>query len=290
MQNGYDYNRVCEDIEKLCREYAFAESFCIGESVMKRPIYCIKIGTGAKKLFLNGAHHGLEYLTAAMLMKFAYEYSGAIQSGGELLFYNAKKLFERTTLYIVPMVNPDGCDLVVNGIHLDNKYHMELVRQVGLLPFDRVWQANIRGVDINHNYNAHWQSVELSPSATRYSGPYPESEPETQAMVNLTYGIEFDMAIAFHSQGGEIYYEFNGLTAPDSYYFADKFASVSGYTPEIPEGAASFGGYKDWFIQEFAKPGFTVEIGRGQNPLEMSLLAGVYKENLPIILCALAEC
>lgn len=286
----YDYNKISEDIEKLCGKYVFAEFFSIGESVMGKPINCLKIGKGRRKLFLNGAHHGLEYLTAAMLMKFIGEYADATAENKNILGYNPRELSERTTLYVVPMVNPDGCDLAIHGINLENKYHRELVKNVGILPFERVWQANIRGVDINHNYNACWQSVTDTPAPTKYSGPNPESEPETQALVNLTKSADFDMVIAFHSQGGEIYYDFNGLTAPCSYYFAQKFGEVSGYSPEIPSGSASFGGYKDWFIQEFSKPGFTVEIGRGKNPLGINMLDRVYKENLPIILCALAEC
>lgn len=286
----YDYKMLSEDIERLCGMSARVELFSIGKSVMGKPIYCIKIGQGERRLFLNAAHHGLEYLTSAMLMKFADKYITALERGERIGGCKAKSLYDRTTLYIVPMVNPDGVDLAIHGIRLDNKYHAELVRRVGILPFDRVWQANIRGVDINHNYNAMWQSVEKQPSATKYSGPYPESEEETKAMVSFTKSAEFDMVIAFHSQGREIYYDFNGLTAPNSYYMAQQFADVSGYKAAVPQGSAGFGGYKDWFINEFGKAGFTIEIGYGKNPLGMDLLEEVFGENLPIIVCAMAEC
>lgn len=286
----YDYSKMCRDAEKLCAEYPFAELFYIGESVMRKPIYCIKVGTGKKRLFINAAHHGLEYLTSAMVMKFLFEYVSAIKSDSSIGTVLAAELYRRTALYIVPMVNPDGVDLAVHGINLENSYHRELVKKVGIIPFSQVWQANIRGVDINHNYDAMWQPVAELPAPTRYSGEYPESEPETRAVVNFTKSLEFDMAIAFHSQGSEIYYDFNGLVAPDSYETGLNFARLSGYKLCVPEGAASFGGYKDWFIEKFGKPGFTVEIGLGKNPLPMHMLNSVYRENLPIILYAMENC
>lgn len=286
----YDYVKMCTDAEKSCAEYPFAELFYIGESVMGKPIYCIKIGTGRKKLFINAAHHGLEYLTSALIMNFLFEYASAISSNAIISGICAPQLFSRTSLYAVPMVNPDGADLAIHGINFENSYHRELVKNVGILPFQNVWQANIRGVDINHNYNAMWQSIAPSPAPTKYSGEFPESEPETKAMVNLSKSLDFDMAIAFHSQGGEIYYDFNRLVAPNSYETGLKFAELSGYKLCVPNGTASFGGYKDWFIEYFGKAGFTIEIGCGKNPLPMNMLSAVYRENLPILLYALGNC
>lgn len=35
----------------------------------------------------------------------------------------------------------------------------------------------------------------------------------------------------------------------------------------MPTGIADGGGFKDWFISEFCRPGFTIELGLGKNPL-----------------------
>lgn len=284
---GYDYAQLQNDASGLVSHYKNAELFSIGESVMEHKLYCVKIGSGERKLFINGAHHGLEYLTSAFIMKFLRDYAESINENKDMFGYNAKWLSERTTLYAVPMVNPDGVDIAVHGIDVTNPYHRKLVSMVGIHSFNKVWQANANGVDINHNYNAGWRVVETRPSPSKYSGPYSESEPETKSIVEFVRNTNFDMLMAFHSQGGEIYYDFDGKTAEKSREIAMEFAKVSGYETAVPEGSAAFGGCKDWFIEEFGKSGFTVEIGHGKNPLPMEMLDSIYKENAQIILCAL---
>ncbi len=286
---GYDYKQLREDIDKISGRFSFVETEIIGYSVMKTPIHSIKIGDGERKIFINCAHHGLEYLTAAFIMKFLKEYAQAISSGEEFFGYDARELRRNITLYVVPMVNPDGVDIAVHGVDITNPYHQKLISNVGIHSFNRVWQANARGVDINHNYNAHWRVVKTKPSPTQYAGPYSESEPETKAMVEFVRKMDFDMLIAFHSQGREIYYDFDGMVAENSLRIAEKMAEESGYAVSIPEGAASFGGCKDWFIKEFGKAGFTVEIGSGKNPLPMEMLDEIYGGNARLILAAMSE-
>ena len=61
------------------------------------------------------------------------------------------------------------------------------------------WQANARGVDINHNFNAGWAALQLQeraagiggPSPRQWGGPAPESEPETRAMTELCRRCRF---------------------------------------------------------------------------------------------------
>lgn len=286
---GYDYRRLREDIDTLLCKFRFLEHSIIGYSVMKNPIHCIKIGDGDIKVFINAAHHGLEYLTSAFVMKFLKEYSSAINTGNDFFGYDTKNIRRNVTLYFVPMVNPDGVDIAVNGLDITNPYHQRLISMVGIHSFNKVWQANARGVDINHNYNANWRVVKTKPSPTQYAGPYSESEPETKAMVDFIREKDFDLLIAFHSQGGEIYYDFDGMVAENSLRIAKKMAKTSGYAVSVPEGAASFGGCKDWFIKEFGKAGFTIEIGHGKNPLPLNMMDEIYEENARLVLAAITE-
>lgn len=286
---GYDYNDLKEDADALSKQHKCVELFSMGESVTEKKLFCIKIGDGQRKLFINGAHHGLEYLTSAFIMKFLKDYAYSAENETDFFACDVQSLIRKTSLYAVPMVNPDGVDIAVHGIDVSNPYHRKLIAQVGIHNFRKVWQANANGVDINHNYNADWQAIKACPSPTLYSGPYPESEPETKAVVDFVRNINFDMLIAFHSQGGEIYYDFNGKTAENSLKLASEFAKVSGYAVAAPEGTASFGGCKDWFINEFGKAGFTIEIGRGENPLPLDMLDCVYKENAPLLISALRQ-
>ncbi len=284
---GYDYNRLVQDTKHLTEKYRFLDFFSIGESVMENKIYCIKIGNGKRKIFINGAHHGLEYITSAFIMRFLDEYANAVKEGIDFFSHNPAALFNSATLYAVPMVNPDGVDIAIHGMDITNPYHRKLISMVGIHSFNKVWQANANGVDINHNYDAAWDVVEKDPSPSKYSGPYPESEPETKAIIDFVREENFDLLLAFHSQGGEIYYDFDGKMSDNSFDLANKFASVSGYTPAKPTESAAFGGCKDWFIKEFGRAGFTVEMGHGKNPLPLDILCEIYEENARIIISAI---
>lgn len=286
---GYDYKMCCKDIENLTADFPRCETGIIGKTVMKKPIYYVRAGRGEKRLFVNCAHHGLEYLTAAFIMRFLREYEFAVENKQMLFGYPAENLYEKVSVYCVPMVNPDGVDIAVNGLDVTNPYHQKLISMVGIHSFNKVWQANVRGVDINHNYNAGWRMVKTSPGATKYAGPFSESEPETKAIIEFVRKNNFDMLIAFHSQGGEIYYDFDGMQAEKSRSIAEKMAAKSGYAVSKPVGSASFGGCKDWFIKEFGRSGFTVEIGHGTNPLSCSVLPEIYEENARLLLAAMSE-
>ena len=47
---------------------------------------------------------------------------------------------------------------------------------------------------------------------------------------------------------------------------------------------SSFAGFKDWFIQEFNKPGYTIEAGIGVNPLPISQFNEIYNDNIGILI------
>lgn len=273
----YDYKCFLDDAVRLMEDFPRIRVFEIGRSVMGKPIFCMKSGEGEKKLLLVGAHHGLESITSALIMRFLREY--------ETVRYKTDKI----AVYAVPMLNPDGVNLAIHGINWSNSYHRALILKTGLCRVKRRWQANANGVDINHNYDAGWKAVKRYPCASKYAGEYPESEPETKAVTALIRRENFDALIAFHSQGREIYYGFSGKEQERAKIIAEKMAKASGYSAAKPVGTASFGGLKDWFIDELSGLGFTVEVGKGKNPLPMSHLDGILEENIPLILCLIRE-
>lgn len=285
----YDSAMLLEDMKKFMYMYSGAERFSIGKSVMQKDIECLRIGKGEKKILISGAYHGLEYLTAAFIMAFMRVFCDRLIAGDSYFGYDIKRLAEEFMLYAIPMVNPDGVDIAARGLDISNKYHRELFGMVGIQDFVKTWQANARGVDINHNFDAHWQRVTDGPAPSKYGGKYAHSEPETKALTGFVRENSIDMLIAFHSQGREIYYDFNGMTGPRSLDIAREMEKVSGYRVCKPTGTGAFGGCKDWFIKEFGKEGFTVEVGCGKNPLPLEILGDIYAENAKIILCAMTE-
>lgn len=75
------------------------------------------------------------------------------------------------------------------------------------------------------------------------------------------------------------------MEPPESETIVNEFARVSGYEPV--KSANSYAGYKDWFIQDWRRPGFTVELGKGTNPLPISQFDEIYQKSLGIFLAGL---
>ena len=292
----YTYDVLKAEIDELKQKFPELKVSSIGRSVWGKELFCLQLGTGKSKILYNGAHHGMEWITSALLMQFVRAYLDAEQSGYALSGFNVAALSRRATLFIVPMLNPDGVRLSALGLpnYLDIRTKQRLLRQNGSAGFEK-WQANANGVDLNHNYDAMWQkSKELeaeygiySPGPTRFSGTFAESEPESRALADFTRNKQIDLAIAFHSQGKVIYHGFMGKEPGNSLKIARAFTRISPYQLDNTEGIASYGGYKDWFVDKMGRPGFTVEVGVGQNPLPFSDLPKIYAETLPIMLGAM---
>lgn len=291
----YSYDLLERDIGYLKMKYPFITVGKIGASVCGRDLHYIKFGNGPNKVLYNGTHHGLEWITSLLLMKFTENICKAYKNGKQIRGYDIRELFKRSTIYIVPMVNPDGVDLVINGLKKSNPYYNELLKwNNGNADFSKVWQANVRGVDLNHNYDASFDLSKkaekehciVGPGPTRYSGECPESEPETKALADFTRKEDFKLVMAYHSQGKEIYWQYGNSTPPIAKSIGEIFSEVSGYKLGEVTGIASYAGYKDWFIDKFKRPGYTIEVGWGKNPLPLKQFNQIYKSNEEMLILA----
>ena len=258
---------------------------------MGKPLEEIRVGSGAKRVHVNGSFHANEWITTNVLVRFLDEYSLALTNGGSIRGLAVNPLYEATQLSLVPMVNPDGVDLVVNGLPEEEPYRSEALAINGGSTDFSGWKANIRGVDLNDQFPALWEREAErgapAPAPRDYAGTAPLTEPEAQAMARLTGERDFRRVLAFHTQGSVIFWGFNGLEPPESEALVQEFARVSGYEPIAYTD--SYASYKDWFIQDWRRPGFTVELGRGVNPLPLSQLEQIYQESLGILLVSLNE-
>ena len=234
----------------------------------------------------NASHHSLEWITTPVVMKFIENFSQAKATTGLLQGYDVNWLFNNTSLYIVPMVNPDGVDLVLDQIPHTSFYYIsaENINDTGR-PLGQVWNANIRGTDLNLNYPAGWERAReirfaqgyTKPSVRYYVGPTPLSEPESLAMAIFTINVDPVLTISLHAQGGEIYWDYLNLATERDLEIARRFSVLSGYTVAQVPPESSFAGYKDWFIQYWRKPGFTIEVGHGVNPLPIWQAPIIYR-------------
>ena len=278
----------------IVEKYPFCRTEILTRTAFQRPVRTIVIGTGPRKVIYSAAHHANEWITALILLKFAEEFAEAIQTGGTIFDRDAVRLAEKTTIYMVPMVDPDGVDLVVGAIQEGNiQYDLarRLAEDYPTIPFPDGWKANLLGVDLNLNYPALWlQAREIkfsqgftTPGPRDYVGRAPLNQFETRALAGYTEFLDPELVIAFHSQGKEIYWSFQDYEVPGAMELGEQFARVSGYTLTEPAFNSSFAGYKDWFIQNFRKPGYTIEVGQGVNPLPLEQFDQIYRDNLGIL-------
>lgn len=273
---NYEYSEVKRLCERLCSEYPFLSMRSIGKSCAGREIFCITLGKSDEYVLFNAATHGSEHITCNIALGFLEKLCFALKNGSEIAGVDARRAFYGRGLSVVPLHNPDGCEISVKGM-LGAGYMAGKIKRLCGGDFEH-WNANLRGVDLNHNFSAGWEELSslekkegiYGPSPRRFGGAYPESEPETLALTELCRKNNIRHVVTLHTQGECIYWSWKDKEPSHSRKMAEILASQSGYTLEVPTGLAVGGGFKDWFIEEFNRPGFTVEIGKGQNPLPIS--------------------
>ena len=280
----FDYKSNKTLINALTEKYPFIEHGIIGKSLCRRDIDYLSIGNPDDAVLFVGGTHGLEWLTSLVLLLFLEKISEAYSTNGEIAGIKIKPYLGKRGLVIIPMLNPDGIEISLHGAKAACAYK-NLVNDVSHGDTSS-WQANARGVDLNHNFDAGWEALSkleksqgiAGPAPTRYGGPYPLSEPETQELISFFINNNFRHVLAFHSQGEEIYWDFGENTPYGSDFIAKIMEASSGYKMAKPEGLAVGGGLKDMIIEKFGKPAFTIEIGKGKNPLPIDDLFDIYNK------------
>lgn len=291
---SYTYKILELNISALRNVYPFLEFGSIGRSVLGRDIPYIKIGKGTKQVLYNASIHANEWITSVLVMKFIENFSRAYVMDKDIFGYRARDLFEECSLYIVPMMNPDGVDVVTGYIRQGSSVYDDVKRIADRYPnitFPSGWKANIKGVDLNLQFPARWEEAReikysegfTTPAPRDYVGLAPLTQPEPIALYNFTNINNFRLTISYHTQGKEIYWRFLDYLPEDSFEIAKKFSRVSGYTLSETPYRSSFAGYRDWFIQEFNRPGFTIEAGEGESPLPISQFDTIYADNEGIL-------
>jgi g-D-glutamyl-meso-diaminopimelate peptidase len=255
------------------------------------------MGSGERQVLFTAAHHANEWITALVLLKFAEDLAQAAAANSRIYGIEARTILKAATIHLVPLVDPDGVDLVTGAIRPGTLAY-ETARSLSLnypqIPFPEGWKANLLGVDLNLQYPALWlraREIKFSQGFTRpgprdYVGRVPLSQLESRALAELTEQIDPALVLAYHTQGKVIYWQFQDIFVAGAQALAQEFARLSGYAlEEVPE-ESSYAGYKDWFIQSFRRPGFTVEVGSGINPLPLSQFDEIYRDNLGILTTA----
>ncbi len=276
----------------LLLDYGFLTRDTIGESRCSRPIDLLCIGNRKKQVLFSAAYHGMEWITTLIMLRFVDELCFSVMTGKSMCGIKVGAFLNQRGLAVVPCVNPDGVEIQINGLQSAGEYRDIVMRACD--GDTSHWQANAAGVDINHNFSAGWdrlKKMELEngiyfPAPTRYGGEFPESEPESRAIASYCRTGNITHALAFHSQGEEIYWDFGSYHDSEALKMAKIMSHSSGYRVSEPEGLACGGGFKDWFTEKFRRPAFTIEVGLGENPLPVEDIDKIYSKIREMLILA----
>lgn len=291
---NYTYEIMRKDIIALKNKYPFLETGNIGYTVLGRPISYVRLGTGEKEVLYAASFHANEWITTVVLMKFIEDFCKAYETNTNIYEYNARGIFAQTSIYLIPMVNPDGVDLVTGAVEPNSSIYQNyqyLARNYPGIPFPSGWKANFNGVDLNLQFPAVWNRAKEIKFAQGYTKPGPRdfvgegplTEPEALAIYSFTLRHIFRLILAYHTQGEVIYWKYANFTPPGAEYIGRRFAETSGYTLDITPPESAYAGFKDWFISEYNRPGYTIEAGWGENPLPISQFDTIYQANIGIL-------
>lgn len=265
----------------LLGELSGVDIFRVGYSLLGRTIYGVHIGnyTG-KQIIITGAIHAREYVTSLLLIdEVRYLYNQNFDGG----------------FYFVPLMNPDGVDLVLNGtanLPCEKLKEFLLLVNNGSDDFS-AWKANANAVDMNVNFDAGFgggiQNV-FCPAPQNFVGYYPNSEREVRAIIDFSLRNMPAMTIDYHTRGEVIYYGFdsqNDVEKANNLKIASDIAEVTGYTVERSLG--SVGGYQDWSIDKLKIPSVTIEVGNSSMsyPITEEYLPIIFEQNKDVPLVAL---
>lgn len=294
------HSSLTDSIERLRQKYGGSlEVRQIGRSVMGREIYALDIGRPDRKALYCGGVHGREWVTTLLLTAFAGELLRAQAEESDICGIDVGRMLDTGGVTIIPALNPDGVEISVSGRMLPGMERWldgGLIRRCGSADFCRRWKANARGVDINRNFDSGWDEMRLKAiergirggSPEGWPGEYPMSEPETAAVVQLCAAENYRHLTAFHSEGEVIYWSYRNFTPPRAHIMAKLLSVSSGYALGEPSPDAAAAGLKDWFMEKYGRPAFTVEVGRGTTPLPMECFPFLYnrlREMLVLGLC-----
>lgn len=292
---SYFLTELC--IEGLIARYPQIRRGIIGQSVLGKNLYTLQVGNGTKQVMYNASHHANEWITTPLLLKFTEEYLKAYIFMASIGGFSANYIFNTATINIVPLVNPDGVDLVTGALDKSIPAYKNAERisaDYPSIPFPSGWKANISGTDINLNYPAGWEKAReikfsqgfTSPAPRDFVGTAPFSAPESRAMADYTQENDFKLTLSYHTQGEVIFWKYLDFLPPNSFDIGLQLSAASTYSLETTPPESAYAGYKDWFIQTYNLPGYTIEAGLGTNPLPLSNFNKIYNDNEKLLVYA----
>ncbi len=262
-----------EQLENLLKEMdEYFQIKVIGKSVLGKNIYSInkEFDPEYKWVLVTGGIHAREHLSTDLICKL-------IELGKD------KKL--KYNISFVPLVNPDGVMLCIDGINsLSSQLQEKLISLNGSKDFS-LYKANINGVDLNNNWQANWENKftdKVAPASQGYYGIESMSEPEVKSLADWALSLDLFLTLSYHLKGEEIYFDFfqDDISYKRDKKVAEVFSKSTHYKIKSTQ-ACSSGGFKDWCVMTLKVPSLTIELGDDKftHPYPQSELTNIFNKN-----------
>lgn len=248
-----DYTFLQNTTWRLKALYPFLRVKTIGKSVVGRSIYALEIGKeSAPCTLMAGTFWGIDRVSGPLLLCFAERILQAVAQGGCISSVDSALLLHNHRIALIPFVNPDGREICEKGAHCAG---LDSGRIRRLCAGDtRRWNTNARGVDIARNFDFGFVARRkrekergiFGPAPFGYSGPAPESEPETVAISNYCRQQKVRQAIAFYPGSGVIYWRNHPTESPEAKQLGELLALTAGYETEALLGPVTDSGFRNW--------------------------------------------
>ena len=162
-------------VDGLTHRYPQLRAESIGRSALSRPIWALTAGDGLRRVLYSAAHHANEWITTPLLMKYLETLLRAAAAGETVFGYPAEDILFRAALTFVPLVDPDGVDLVTGSLPEGEAKERTaaIAAEFPAIPYPDGWKANIAGIDLNLQYPAGWDTARAIKFAQGYDRPAP---------------------------------------------------------------------------------------------------------------------
>ncbi len=263
----YSHDQLLRDVTALKNAYPeLIQCEDAGYSAEGRVLPLIRLGTGRASVLCIGAYHAREYIASAYLMYAVNVYAYTAAKHKRFGTYDMDKLLSECSLYVMPMVNPDGVALVQGGLKAVQQ--PEIVKKMTLVrPSYCEWKANVNGIDLNRHYPALWEQRYTpinAPASELYSGSLPGTEPEVKAVMRVCRSHAFRAALSFCAKGEAIAYADTATAekTPEAIGLAHKLSEDSGYTllPVSDNPGIFAASFETWFRDAFLRPALQIKL------------------------------
>ena len=285
----FTYQTMMDSLAVLSSRYSSLSLGIIGESVLGRSIPVLTIGKGEKALLCVGAHSGTDWLASQLLIRYAEDLLSHYENGAQAFRYSIPYLLSVRTIYIIPMLNPDGVEYVCHGVGEENVLYERVRAMNGGSEDFSDWRGNARGVELSRNYAYGFSARKqmegragiLGGGKSGFSGEMPESEPETAALCRfLRYRTEIRGVLSLDQGAEGILHTAGGRGTARSSSIAKAIARMTSYPLRAENDLDADGAFASWCIDALNIPAFSVGFGTAMGEGNAFWLYTVLREAL----------